>query len=101
MSAHAYHRYAKRKKKSKKRSSKEPLLYFAVAFGPLMTIPQVYDIWVRNSRDVSLVTWVAYIVTSIIWLVHGFKMKDKALIIVQVVWVILSVAIVAGLLLPA
>ncbi len=101
MSAHAHYHWAKHKKKTKKKSAgREPLLYFAVAFGPLMTLPQVYDIWVKDSKDVSMITWAAYIVTSVIWLVHGFKIKDRALILVQIIWVVLSVAIVLGLILP-
>ena len=72
MSAHAHYKYAK-SKRGKKKQPREPLLYFAVAFGPLMTLPQVYDIWVRRSTGVSVATWTAYIVTSTIWLLHALK----------------------------
>ncbi len=97
MSSHAHYTYRKAKKKSKKRSTKEPLLYFAIAFGPLMTIPQVYEIWINGNKGVSLLTWGAYVLTSVIWLAHGIKIKDKPLIAVQVIWTVLSVLIVVGL----
>lgn len=98
MSSHAHHSYVKKKKKRKKKQSSEPLIYFAIAFGPLMTIPQVYEIWIKGNDGVSALTWAAYIVTSTIWLMHGIKMKDRALIAVQSIWLVLSALIVVGVL---
>lgn len=97
MSAHAYYRYRRRKKKLAKQVAKEPLVYFAIIIGPLMTLPQLYEIWFKSGEGVSIVSWLAYTLTSAIWLWHGWKVKDAALIFVQTVWLILSAGIVVGL----
>lgn len=92
MSVNSYH-----KKKKHKKTTLELLVNFAIVFGPAMTIPQVYDIWILSKKDVSTLSWVAYLLTSIIWLFYGLKQKDKPIIVVQALWVVLSVMIIVGL----
>jgi uncharacterized protein with PQ loop repeat len=97
MATHSVHRHIKRKKKTpKKKSEIDRLIYFAVVIGPLMTLPQVYSIWVQGQKGVSIISWVAYLVCSAIWLVYGIKHKDKPIIIVEIVWIILALLIIIG-----
>ncbi len=97
MATHSVHRHIKRKKKvGKKTSEIDRLIYFAVVIGPLLTLPQVYSIWVQGQKGVSIISWVAYLIASVIWLIYGIKHKDKPIITVEVVWIILEVLIITG-----
>jgi len=97
MVAHGIHRHAKKKKRAKQRSTVDWLVYLAIVIGPVLTMPQVYSIWVQGSKGVSVISWIAYLVASLIWLVYGVKHKDRPIIIVEAIWVVLEVLIVAGI----
>ncbi len=65
---------------------------------PLMTLPQVYEIWIRKQAEgVSLLTWSFYIFAAIIWLLYGLKIKDRPLIIASTLWIIVELIVVIGL----
>lgn len=97
MSVNSYHVKEKHKKKiGQKRDLLDYLIYFAVIFGPLMTIPQVYDIWVLSKKDISVISRIAYLITALIWLVYGLKKKDRPIIMVQFLWIVLESAIIIG-----
>ena len=70
-------------KKPIKKTTIDYLIYVAVVIGPLMTIPQIYSIWFEKQGGVSIISWIAYFVVSIIWLVYSLKIKDKPMIIGQ------------------
>jgi len=72
-------------------------VYIAVVAGPLLTLPQVYSIWIDDQRGVSSISWFAYLGTSIIWLVYGVKHRDKPLVLVEFAWIALSIMILVGL----
>ena len=80
-----------------KKIKKERVIYLAVIAGPIMTLPQLYDIWVRHEKQVSVVSWVAYLVIAVVWLWWGFKHKELPIILVQVAWIALDLLIVIGL----
>jgi uncharacterized protein with PQ loop repeat len=68
--------------------------------GPLMTIPQIYKIWIyHNASGVSLLTWSTYLLTSFIWLAYSIAHKDKALFLAYVLWIIITFLVVIGVLL--
>ena len=69
----------------------------AVVAGPIMTIPQVYDIWVRGEKQVSVVSWASYLAIGLIWLWYGIKKHDLPIILAQIAWIILDASIVVGL----
>ena len=81
----------------KSRTGIDRLVYVAVILGPLMTIPQVYSIWVNGQKGVSLISWSAYLLVSLIWLFYGIKHNDKPIIAVEVVWMILELLIIVGI----
>ena len=63
----------------------------------LMTIPQVLAVWVGHSASgVSLVSWVSYLVSAVLWFIYGFRKKDKTIYLACIGWVVLDAAIVAG-----
>ncbi len=80
----------------------DKLIYVFGIFGPIMTIPQVTQIWIeKNAAGVSLVTWVAYLIVAVFWVFYGLLHKEKAIVFIYLVWIVLDALIVLGLLLYA
>jgi len=76
----------------------DKIIYFVAIMGPLMTFPQLWKIWVEQvATGVSIFTWVAYFLGSFFWLVYGVTHKEKPIIITNILWVILTIAIVVGI----
>lgn len=99
---HHFHKRIRKKKKSAKLSKKVKLLdnlIYVVAFaGPIMTLPQVLKIWVEKEIvGVSLLSWAAFFIFSIIWVVYAMVHKDKPLLISSGLWIIVDMLIVVGL----
>ena len=90
------HRHIKRKTKSKQKSKIDELVYLAVVIGPLLTLPQVYSIWVEGQKGVSIISWFAYLAASIIWLIYAIKHKDKPMLIVEIIWILLDILVIIG-----
>jgi MtN3 and saliva related transmembrane protein len=66
---------------------------------PLMTMPQIYEIWIRHQvAGVSLATWGFYLIAAVIWTLYGFQIKDKPVIISSILWVITEGMVVVGIL---
>jgi len=62
-----------------------------------MTIPQVYQIFsTKTAAGVSPISWVAYTITSMIWLYYGMVHEEKPIIINSIIGGILSACVVIG-----
>ncbi len=86
-------------RKQKKQLIRRLVLAVAV-IEPAMTLPQIYEIWVKQeAAGVSSVTWALYISAAFIWLLYGLQLKDKPLIISSILWVFAESTVVAGTLL--
>ncbi|MBU0531973.1 hypothetical protein KKB44_00600 [Candidatus Micrarchaeota archaeon] len=73
------------------------LIYVVAFFGILMTIPQLFNIWIdNNAAGVSAVSWAAYGITASFWLTYGIAHGEKPLIVINSVWVVLDILIVIG-----
>src|SRR5689334_1119896 len=65
----------------------------------LLTVPQVWSIWTSTgASDVSLVSWITYLVSSIGLLAYGIQKRDAALCFANAGWVGMDVAIIVGIL---
>lgn len=63
----------------------------------LMTVPQVYTIWVGgNAGGVSLASWATYLVSAVLWFVYGVQKHDKTIYAACIGWILLDAAVVAG-----
>jgi|TARA_B100002003_G_C13868830_1_gene424956 uncharacterized protein with PQ loop repeat len=70
-------------------------IYVVAIIIPLMTIPQILTIWINQSaQDVSLITWSAFLISAMVWLVYSVIHKDKPLIINSILWIILEMIII-------
>ena len=68
-------------------------------FTMLMTIPQVFTIWVgHQAGGVSLLTWSTYFVSAILWLWFGLRKQDKNIYLPCIGWILLDSAVIVGVL---
>lgn len=76
---------------------------FALAAGivqPLITLPQIIAIYGNQSaKDVSLLTWIGYLIFGVIFLVYGIVFNLKPIWVGQIIWVCMQAVTVAGILL--
>ena len=76
---------------------------FALVAGilqPFITLPQIITIFSSQSaKDVSLLTWVGYLIFGIIFLVYGIVFNLKPIWVGQIIWVTMQTIIVIGILL--
>jgi uncharacterized protein with PQ loop repeat len=68
-------------------------------FTMLMTIPQVLTIWVSHrAAGVSMLSWVAYLVSAVVWLWYGLQKRDKNIYLPCIGWILLDGAVIVGVL---
>lgn len=81
-------------------SSVEGALPYLSALTMVMTVPQIWTIWVlRDAAGVSLLSWGTYLMAACLWFVHGVQKRDKTIYVACVGWVLLDAAVVVGVLL--
>ena len=95
------HHFHKRKKRelhpNKYKRFLDRIIYAVGIFGPIMTIPQLWKIWVyQNATGVSATSWIAYLICAIVWMFYGIVHKDKPIIFTYSIWIILEIFIVVG-----
>ena len=99
MSRHFAHHRIRLKQLNKlqqKQLIRRSVLVIAV-FEPLMTLPQVYEIWVlKKAEGVSALTWGLYLIAAVTWLLYGLQLKDKPIIISSILWLFFESAVVIG-----
>lgn len=80
-------------------SALEKVLRGLSVFTMLMTVPQVWTIWVgHNAGGVSLISWIAYLLAACLWFFYGLQKRDKTIYLACVGWVLLDAAVVIGVL---
>ena len=69
------------------------------AFTMVMTVPQVIAVWERRGASgVSLASWIAYLLSALVWLIHGIRRRDRAIWLACIGWILLDAAVVVGVL---
>ncbi len=67
---------------------------------PLITLPQIVQIYSNQSaQDVSLATWLGYLVFGVIFLIYGYIFKLRPIFYGQILWVTMQCVTVIGILL--
>lgn len=75
----------------------EKLLRFGAVGTMLMTVPQVWCVWTTSDvSGVSLVSWVAYLLSSIAWLIYGIQKRDATICFANAGWVVMDLLIISG-----
>ncbi len=99
---HAIHHARVRYAKHKPIAGFTTLMYIVAFFGPLMTFPQVFQIFSQHSaQGVSLITWMSYEVVSGVWLMYGILHKDRFLQVTHTLWLLVQGAVLLGVLIYA
>ena len=71
-------------------------------FTMLMTIPQVFTIWVSHqAAGVSIWPWSTYFVSAILWLWFGIRKHDKNIYLPCIGWSVLDSAVIVGVVIYA
>jgi uncharacterized protein with PQ loop repeat len=66
-------------------------------FTLLMTIPQVWIIWVgHQAAGVSLLSWGAYLISAVLWFWYGVRKGDRNIYLPCIGWAGLDAAVIAG-----
>jgi uncharacterized protein with PQ loop repeat len=80
-------------------SGLDKLLRFMSVLTMLMTLPQVYAVWLGPSPSgVSVLSWGAYLLSAGLWFVYGLRKRDKTIYLACIGWILLDLAIIAGVL---
>jgi len=67
------------------------------AFTLLMTVPQVWTIWIgHHAAGVSIPSWSAYLVSAVLWFWYGVRKGDLNVYLPCIGWIGLDLAIIAG-----
>lgn len=78
----------------------DKIIYFVGISGPVMTIPQVWEIWSKqDASGVSLISWGWYLLTAFIWLGYAIEHKEKPLIVTYLLWIVIEIFLVLGIIL--
>lgn len=67
--------------------------------GPIMTTPQIINVWVYHQVEgLAVASWGTYVMTSSFWLIYGILHKERAIILVNIAWILANVSVVSGIL---
>jgi len=66
-------------------------------FTMLMTVPQVFTIWVGHvAAGVSVLSWGAYLLSALLWFWFGVTKGDKNIYLPCIGWIGLDAAVIVG-----
>ncbi len=82
--------------KKYQKSLMDHLIYLFAFAGPIMTIPQIYDIWIKRDMTVNIITWTGYVIINMVWLAYGSIHKDKPIVYSNVLAIITNTLVVVG-----
>ena len=73
----------------------DKIIYIIALLWPILTIPQIWNIWVeKNASWLSLFTWWAYLASAILWLTYWIIHKEKAIIFANILWTIVNTIVI-------
>ena len=66
-------------------------------FTMLMTVPQIWTIWVgHQAAGVSVLSWSAYLLSALLWFWYGLQKRDRNIYLPCVGWIGLDAAVIVG-----
>ena len=75
----------------------DTLVYVAGFLGPAFTVPQIYEIFAyKSAANVSALSWAAFALLDIVWIVYGFAHRERVIIFTYTLWLIANAAVAAG-----
>lgn len=75
----------------------EKITVVAGVIGPLMTIPQIWDIYyLHHAAGVSVISWFAFGTLDIPFLLYGLVHRDRPIVITYALWFAANFAVAIG-----
>lgn len=75
----------------------DKVIYAVGIAGPILVIPQAYEIWInKNASGVSIISWSGFVFLGIIWLLYAITHKEKPLIVTYIGFIIIQSFVVIG-----
>lgn len=94
---YAYYASQKNIRQEKIRKTVNRLIYPMGLSGPIFALPQALKIWTEKSAaNISLVSWIAMMIPSIIWVIYGLSNNQKPVAITNTAWIFVYLAIISG-----
>jgi len=76
------------------------VVYTVGILGPLFTLPQIAKIYLyQDAAGVSLISWAAFTVFDIPWIVYGYVHRERPIVITYILWLIVNAIVCVGVLL--
>ncbi len=73
------------------------LVFVAGVVGPVMTLPQLNNIYVLHEADgVSALSWGAFALLDLVWLGYGCVHRDRAITTTYTLWFFVNGAVAVG-----
>lgn len=94
---HKHHNYIKKTSKRKQIKQFDKFVIAMSFIQPISGLPQAISIWNGNSQA-SLLSWILFTVFGIVMLCYGIIHKIQPIIVTNIIWLVIDVAIVVGLL---
>jgi MtN3 and saliva related transmembrane protein len=67
--------------------------------GPAAAVPQVYDVFARQSAEgLSLTTWTLWTILSCFWVYYGYVHKEAPILWANLIYIVLQGLVVYGIL---
>lgn len=72
-------------------------IYLVIFLGPVLTIPQLTEVWVaRNAAGVSVISFSAYVILNVFWLTYGIAHREKPIVISALLWALVNGLVAVG-----
>lgn len=79
------------------KSFMDKAVYVVALLGPIMTLPQVFKIWMSGTAaGVSVLSWITYLFSAVFWLVYGILHNEKPIIVTNSLYILLDIMIIVG-----
>ncbi len=83
--------------KKEERTSIDRVMLAVSVINPLTALPQIIQIYTtKDVSGISVASWVLFAITSAIFLIYGILHKIKPIIITNLLWLVMDVAIIVG-----
>ena len=94
---HHQHKHLVRKSQKGKLEAIDYIIRFFMIATPLAEVPQAYNIYhLQSAREVSIVTWSFFAVSSLVWLVYAMKHNVIPLVVASGLYLVVESTIVVG-----
>ena len=95
---HHSHKHIDKLHKSSKKNAFHYIVLASSVIYPLSTIPQIVNIFSSESAEnISLTTYIFYMIFTIIFLSYGFSEKLKPIIVLQSLWFLMYGSVLVGI----